>query len=74
MASLFIYENIQYQYVSGFIAEERWKATREAINGRFQVAGGLHTRKLFEQNKNAWRESFRQVIEEILAEIDAETN
>jgi hypothetical protein len=72
LASLFNYENVHYQYVNGFISEERWLASREAIKGRVGAFIGGPTRAAFERTRSSWRESFRQEIEAILAEIDAE--
>jgi hypothetical protein len=71
MSSLFNYENVHYQYISGFISEERWMASRNAIKGRMESYVGGPTKIAFERTRSAWRESFRQEIDAILAEIDA---
>jgi hypothetical protein len=69
-AILFIYENIHFQYENGFIPEERWQATRRTIQGTLFNVPTL--RSQFASNREQWSQSFGTVVDEIIAEIDAE--
>jgi hypothetical protein len=69
-AALFNFENVHYQYLSGFIPDERWRGTRQALKGVLTRLDG--TRRVYESNPGAWRESFQKVVNELIAEIDVE--
>lgn len=70
-AWLHVFENIHFQYINGFISEEHWRRSREAFKLDFRTVG---TRSLYERNPGMWRESFQQMINELVAEIDAESH
>lgn len=67
---LFNFENVHYQYQGGFIPDERWEGTRQALMTLFRQPYGV--RATYESNPSAWRKSFQAVVDELLAEIDAE--
>ena len=69
-AALFNFENIHYQQQQGFVPAERWVATRETLKEFLRLPWG--PREVFESNPDSWRTSFRQVVIELLSEIDAE--
>ena len=69
-ALLFVYENIHYQYVNGFVAQERWQGTRASIKSVLLTLTGLRER--YEANPAQWSESFQDILDKIIAEIDAE--
>ena len=69
-AALFNFENIHYQQQQGFIPPERWAATRETLKNLLQLPWG--PREVYELNPQSWRGSFQQVVNELIAEIDAE--
>ena len=69
-AALFNFENIHYQQRQGFIPPERWAATRETLKELLRLPWG--PREVYESNTGAWRSSFQQVVDELIAEIDAE--
>jgi len=68
-AALMIYEAIHYQYQNGFIDEEHWSRTRTKIKIGL-ISQTL--RPVFESSRDEWRDSFRVLLDEIIAEIDAE--
>jgi hypothetical protein len=70
-AWLHVFENIHFQYINGFISEEHWRRSREAFKSDFRTVG---TRSLYERNPGMWRESFQQAINDLIAEIDAESH
>ena len=66
---LVMFDNLHFQFQHGFITEEAW------IPFRSQLKGVLSTSlwaELFRQNTTRWRESFRNLCFELLAEIEAE--
>lgn len=69
-AALFNFENVHYQYQQGFIPPDRWSATRETLKGVLRLPWG--SRVAYDLNPNAWRAPFQKVVDELLAEIDAE--
>ena len=65
--SLKSYDNLYFQYQSGFLAEEAWDAMR------VQLKQGLREprtwmRGAFEENPEIWRVSYRKLIQELLDE------
>lgn len=70
VAVLFNLENVHFQYGQGFIPSERWSATRETLKGLLRPAWG--PRAQYESNPRAWRAPFQSLVNELLAEIDAE--
>ena len=69
-ATLYNLENSHYQYINGFISEEKWTASREALKRLLRPSYGA--RATYETNPAAWRESFRQVIDGLILEIESE--
>ena len=67
---LFMYENLHYQYINGFSTEERWRGAKLGFIANLRPPSG--PRQLYEQNPQQWRSTFQQVVDELLAEIDAE--
>ena len=67
LASLKNFDNIYFQYQSGFLAEEMWQAMhfnlRMLLNNPDSWVRNTY---LFE--RSIWRESFREVVDEILSE------
>ncbi|MEX0332638.1 MAG: hypothetical protein AB3N64_14580 [Puniceicoccaceae bacterium] len=61
------HDNVFFQYEKGFLSEEAWKALR------LQLKAGLNdpnswVRSVYEEEPMVWRESYRELIQEILAE------
>ena len=69
-ATLFIYENIHYQYLEGFIPEERWQGTIRLMEGGFSETSSQGIRGAYMQNPEAWSDSFREVIDKIIVDVD----
>ena len=63
------HDNVYFQYQAGFLSDEAWVALRK------QLKIGLNdpstwARSVYEEEPEVWRESYRELIEEILVEID----
>ena len=67
---LFNFENVHFQYQQGFIPPDRWSASRETLKSLLQSPYG--PRQFYETDPNSWRRPFQLVVDELLAEIDAE--
>ena len=72
VALLFLksHDNVFFQYQAGFLSEEAWDALR------MQLKAGLNdprnwSRGVFEKNPDIWRESYRELIRELIAEGNA---
>ena len=68
---LYNFENIHFQYISGFITTEHWAKSRETLKSIMRSPAG--TRTTYETTKGTFRSSFEEVLEDILVEIDAES-
>jgi hypothetical protein len=62
-------ENNHFQYVSGFLSEEQWQSNVGDL--RFLFSYDLY-RSLWEEYPGDWRDSFEDVIEKVLVELDDE--
>ncbi len=69
-ATLYNLENSHYQYTNGFISEEKWTASREALKDILRPSHGA--RATYEANPASHRESFQHVVDELILEIDSE--
>jgi len=63
-------DNVYFQYQQGFLSEEAWQALR------MQLKEGLAdqrtwTRAIYEENPILWRQSYRELLDELIAELDA---
>ena len=70
MATLFIYEDIQYQYSQGFVPEERWRGTRTNLANQLNASSSESIRTIYERNPDIWSESFRNLVEEIISDTE----
>ena len=69
-ASLYNLDNTHWQFSNGFLSEEKWIASRAAL--KLILSQPYGAREAYEENPAEWRTSFRQVIDELILEIDAE--
>ena len=69
-SALFNLENVHFQYQNGFVPEERWLGSRQTLKGILRTP--YLSRAVYERNPEAWRASFQEVVNELLAEIDSE--
>jgi hypothetical protein len=64
-----VFDNLLFQYQSGFLSEEAWRAYRREI--RTDLADPRSwTRLYYEHDGTVWRESFRELIEELSLDIE----
>ena len=63
--SLKSYDNLFFQYQSGFLSEEAWIPIRAQL-GQSLADPRTWTRSLFEKNPDIWRASFRELMRELL--------
>jgi len=59
-----VFDNLFYQYQSGFLSEEAWRAHRKEFR-RDLADPRSWTRLFYERDASVWRESFRELIEEL---------
>ena len=69
-AMLINYENIHFQYLNGFISDEHWNRVQPLIGN---ILRSTPVRETYEANPTVWRQSFRDVMDGIIAEIDGDT-
>ena len=70
IAMLYLTENLHYQYVNGFVTEDRWLSglsrMEEMINGSVPIP----VRESFERNPFAYSGEYRKEIEDLIAKVD----
>lgn len=69
-ALLMSYEDLYFQYVNGFLAEERWQSAEAALKNFFRDDANMPVRQTYERFPARWSESFQEVVNRLLAEID----
>lgn len=76
LSLLTFYENIHYQYINGFLDDEHWRRSRTGLKNflKGELVRDEFERDEFESDSTGWRDSFRTLAVELIAEIDAETN
>jgi hypothetical protein len=60
---LMVYDNLLFQYQSGFLSEEAWRAFRREIQRDLDDPRSW-TRLFYERDLHIWRDSFRELMEE----------
>jgi hypothetical protein len=69
--ALTAFDNIYFQYQSGFISDESWQAFRYRLRRTLESP---ITRQMFEKDPNWYRVSYRQLCNEIITEIDSDND
>ena len=68
LISLTNFDNLYFQYQSGFISDESWQAFRYRL---LRIFESPITRLMFEEDPNWYRDSYRQLCSELITEIDS---
>ena len=67
--ALATYDNLHFQYQSGFISDESWQAFRVRLRQNLEWP---ITHAVFTEDKGIYRASFRDLCDELIAEIEAD--
>jgi hypothetical protein len=68
-----VYDNTYFQYQAGFISQESWVGFRaEMKRDLFLENRGL--RHYYQMWPEIWRQSYRDLVEEIIAEVESESD
>ena len=74
LIELKVQDNLLFQYQSGFLLEEAWQAFRQNFKGLLASDQEVFwTRQVYQSDPNQWRVSFREYVEELITEVDAES-
>ena len=68
-----IYDNSYYQYQAGFLPENHWSRIRETIRRNLSTPNSI-MREVYETLNHVHRPEFKAVVNEIITDIDAESN
>jgi hypothetical protein len=71
LISLTNFDNLYFQYQSGFILDESWQAFRYRLLRELESP---ITRLAFEEDPNWYRASYRRLCREIITEIDSDSH
>jgi len=69
LSILLAYDNMLFQYESGFVSNEAWATGRADLKGMMSL---LFVRRSFENRVERMRPSLKAVFNEIIAELDSE--
>ena len=73
LAILFAYEDQYFQYTNGFLAEERWQASKRSLRRFMSDASTIPVRHAYERFPGRYSSSFQNVVNTLIAEVDGET-
>jgi len=69
IAILFAFEDQHYQYISGFLTEQRWQAARVGLQRFMREESTIPVRHAYERAPERYSEAFQVVVEELIAEL-----
>ena len=68
------YDNLHFQYQSGFLDGESWQGMRRELKRQLADPAGVAIfRRVYEYDREVWRTQFRELVDEIITEIDTNT-
>ena len=70
IAVLMSYEDQHFQYINGFVTEERWQAVKAGLKNFLRKEANIPVRSTFERLPARFSESFQEVVYELSAELD----
>ena len=73
LAILFAYEDQYFQYTNGFLAEERWQASKRGLRRFMSDASTIPVRHAYERFPGRYTNSFQNVVDGLITEVDGET-
>ena len=73
LAQLFHYENLYFQFSDGFLSRDRWLGSRQNLKAALRNEQPISSRQIFNDAPNAWSAEFRDLVGELLSEIDGES-
>ena len=69
-AVLMAYDDQYFQYLNGFVTEERWQASKAALKNFLREEANMPVRLVFERLPGRFSVSFQKVVNELTTEID----
>jgi len=73
-AFLLLSENFHYQYVNGFISEQRWNGGMKTLESMLSRESPMPVRAVYEANPDRWDSDFGRVVEDVISNLDREEN
>ena len=73
LAVLFAYEDQYFQYTNGFLADDRWQASKRGLRRFMTSASTIPVRRAYERFPGRYSSSFQKVIDTLITEVDNET-
>jgi hypothetical protein len=70
IAILFSYEDQYFQFSNGFLAEERWLASKEGLKRLMRDASTIPVRRAYERAPTRYSKSFQEVVDGLITEVD----
>ena len=69
-AVLMSYDDQHFQYINGFVTEERWQAAKASLKNFLREESNVPVRRTFERLPERFSVSFQEVMHELIAEIE----
>jgi len=69
-AFLLLAENFHFQYVNGFISEQRWNGGMKTLESMLSRANPMPVRAVYEANPDRWDNDFGRVVEDLISKLD----
>ena len=69
-AVLMAYDDQHFQYINGFVTQERWQAAKATLKNFLREEANMPVRHVFERLPARFSVSFQEVVNELIKEID----
>jgi hypothetical protein len=70
IAILVAYEDQYFQYINGFLTEERWQATKVGLKRYMRDSSTIPVRRAYERVPARYSSSFQVVVDGLISDID----
>lgn len=70
IAILFAFEDQHYQYINGFLTEERWQAAKIGLQRFMREESTIPVRYAYERAPGRYSKAFQVVVDELISEVD----
>lgn len=68
---LYLYEDQHFQYMNGFVAEERWQAAIDTLANFLSAESAIPIRATYEEFPARYNDSFQMIVNDLIVDIQS---